>query len=102
MDNNTQTPPVPEYQPPTPPEPASAQTSKMAVLWLVVGAAIIAVALWWWMAGSDRWADDAYPVQTATPTPEAQEEPLEELNQLDVDLNLDAEFEQIDQDLNNL
>lgn len=106
MDNDTQTSeaspnpvsPVPEYRPPGEPEPVSSQTNKMAMIGLVAGAAVVGAALWWWMSSSDKpWAEP-YP----TPTPETQNQELNELNQLDADPDLNSEFQQIDQDLNNL
>ena len=86
---------IPSYQPPSPSQPPSAKTSKMMVMGLVVGAAVLAVLLWWWTSRSDQWAEP----EPLTPTQDAD---VSELNELNADVNLDADFQEIDQDLNSI
>ena len=85
---------MPKYQQSTS-QPASTGTNKTAVAGLLIAAAAIAGGLWWWISNSEQLAEP-------TPTPLAQDENLEDLNQLNADVDLDSEFQQVDQDLNNL
>ena len=79
-------------------KPASSETSKMLLMLLVIGAVVVASVLWWWMSRSDMLG-----VPAPTPTPTAQTDAdVEELNSIDPGQDLDAEFKEIDQDLNNL
>ena len=82
---------------PSTPDPVQTpETSKMALMWLILGAVVLAAGLWWWMSRSEM-------ASAPTPTPAAQTDAdVRELNSINANENLDAEFQQIDQDLNNL
>ena len=97
MDNNMQMPQMPtEF--PDPQKPASSETSKMLLMLLVLGAVVVASVLWWWMSRSDMLS-----VPAPTPAPTAKTDAdVEELNSIDSSQDLDVEFKEIDQDLNNL
>lgn len=95
-----QMPQVPPSQPmqQTPQGPASSETSKMLLMLLVIGAVVVASVLWWWLSRSEMVSGP-----TPTPTPAVQTDAdVRELNSIDSNQDLDAEFQQIDQDLNNL
>ncbi len=80
-----------------PQKPASSETSKILLMLLVIGV-VVASVLWWWRSRSDLLS-----VPAPTPTPTAQTDAdVEELNSIDSGQDLDAEFKQIDQDLNTL
>lgn len=66
------------------------------IFWLILGVVVFAVVLWWWTSRFDM-------VSAPTPTPAAQIDPdIKELNSIDANQNLDAEFKVIDRDLDNL
>lgn len=71
-------------------ESGSNKTILMVVAVLVIAAAVIG----WWFIYSDGWFQ-------SSPAAESNSD-LSELDNLDVDKNIDAEFQQIDQDINNL
>ncbi|MEX2033034.1 MAG: hypothetical protein WD889_00540 [Candidatus Colwellbacteria bacterium] len=66
-------------------------------MWTVVIIAAIAVVWWTWRFGEPSLNS------ITTPTPVVQSDAdLNELNSINTDQSIDAEFQQIDQDLNNL
>lgn len=72
--------------------------NKNMKIWLILGVVVLASVFWWWVSRSEI-------ASAPTPMPAAQSDvDVQELNSINADANrdLDAEFQQIDQDLNNL
>ena len=81
---------------PPSPSPASAGMNKIVVIWLVVAVAVVAVVGWWWMSRSEI-------ASAPTRTPPVQTDAdVNELDSINTNEDLNAEFQQIDQNLNNL
>lgn len=83
------------------PQNIGAGDKKLPVILAVAGVIIAAGLVWWWMGGKS--ANEKAMAPTATPDAQSQEtadinKDLNDINAAD----LDAEFNQIDQDLNNL
>lgn len=64
--------------------------NKIIITVVIIVVAVAAVAGWWWMSRSET---------VSVPQTNAD---VEELNSIDTNQDLDAEFKAIDQDLNNL
>lgn len=76
--------------------------NKIIVVIIVIAVVAAAVIGWRWMLHSDRWFQSS-PTPTPTSSPAAQSDSdLNELDNIDVNQDIDAEFQQIDQDINNL
>lgn len=70
----------------------------MTVVVIVVIVAVVAVAAWWWMSRSGGLS----PTPTPSPVSGTQSEELKDLGGINVNESLDAQFQQIDQDLNSI
>lgn len=81
MDNNLQT-------------SSTESGSNKIILTVVVILIIAAMAVGWWFIYSDGWFQ-------SSPAAESNSD-LNDLDSIDVDANINAEFQQIDQDINNL
>lgn len=83
------------------PKNIGAGDKKLPVILAVAGVIIAAGLVWWWMGGKS--ADNKAMAPTATPNAQSQEtvDINNDLNDINAG-DLDAEFNQIDQDLNNL
>ena len=69
--------------------------NKAVVALIVIVVVAAAVVGWWWMLRSSPPAPASAPAVESDPD-------LNELNSINADQNLDAEFQQINQDLNSL
>ena len=98
MDDNMQ---MPSGMPPVSQMPEMKQgMNKMVVALIVVVIVAAAVVGWWWMIRSGGWSQTP---STPASSPAAESDPdLGELNSINADQNLDAEFQGVDQDLNSL
>ena len=96
MDDNMQ---MPSGMPPASQMPEmKSGMNKMVVALIVVVVVAAAVVGWWWMIRSGKWSQSS-----PTTAPAAESDPdINELNSINADQNLDAEFQQINQDLNTL
>lgn len=68
--------------------------SNKIVLTVVVILVLVAAVIGWWFIYSDGWFK-------SSPAAESNSD-LNDLNSIGVDDNIDAEFQQIDKDINNL
>jgi len=75
---------------------------------VLIGIVVVAAVVigWQWMLHSDEWSQSS-PTPTPTSSPAAQSDSdlnldLNELDNIDANIDIDAEFQQIDQDINNL
>ena len=62
---------------------------------MVVILVLLAAVAGWWFIYSDGWFQ-------SSPTADELNSDLNELDDIDIDENIDAEFQQIDGDINNL
>ena len=83
------------------PQNTNIADKKLPVILAVAGVIVVAGLVWWWMGSKS--ANEKVMAPTATPAGQSQEtvDINKDLNDINAG-DLDTEFNQIDQDLNNL
>lgn len=69
----------------------------LSLLLLFLAAILVGGGLWYWMSSKD-----VSPNSGMSPTPTPQNDDIQDLNELEADLEVDSEFQEIDEGLNSL